>query len=103
MHIRANRRLTARDAKPTKTKRSELPYDSRDLLIRQDLGFRQPLESPDRHAVQTAEVAFVGNRDAQVLDAAAKTVLQCFNGGSGHALASTRCRVGSTQLLVLSV
>src|SRR5688572_842744 len=103
MQVRANRRLTAGDPKPAKAKRSELPYDGGDLLIRQDLGFRQPLESADRHAIQTAEVALVDNRDAQILDAATKSVLECFIGCAVHAPASMRWTVGSTQLLVLSV
>ena len=44
-----------------------------DLLVRENLRLGQPLHSRLGHAVHAAEVAAIGDRDAQILDAAART------------------------------
>ncbi len=66
--------LTARDAEAAESEWRELPDDLRDLLVREDVGLRQPRESLSRHAVDATEVAAVGDRDPEVLDAAPELV-----------------------------
>ena len=52
------------------------PDDPRDLLVGEQLGAVQPRQTLRRHAVLTAEVAAVGDRDADVPDLAAVPVVE---------------------------
>src|SRR4051812_21706995 len=67
----------------------------RDLLVAENVGAWEPLKTLDGHAVAAAEVAAVGDADAQILDAASVSVAQ----RDAHALATPLGRVGSTHSL----
>ena len=54
---------------------SPLRHDVTNLLVRENVGLGQPRETLDRHAVEAPEVAAVGDRDPQILDAAFELVL----------------------------
>ena len=82
--VRTDRRLAAGDAQPPEPERRELPHHLGDLLVREDLRLREPLEPLERHAVDAAEVAAVRDGDAQVLDRPPELVLQR---ESGHGAA----------------
>ena len=73
-HVAAHERLAARDAHAAQAERRHGADDARDLFVREQLVPAQPRQALLGHAVDTAEVALVRHRDAQVLDAAAEPV-----------------------------
>jgi hypothetical protein len=66
-----NERLAAGKPHLFHAHRREDTHEPRDLLEAQQLLALQPFEALGRHAVAAAEVAFVGDRDAEALDLAA--------------------------------
>jgi len=97
LEIGTDGRLTAGDSKASQAQRRQLPDDFGDLLVRQDLGLRQPLQPFLRHAIHAAEVAPIRHRDTQVLDAPSPLVAQ-----SRHDGTSSRPPVWATHSLVPS-
>jgi hypothetical protein len=79
VQVRANRGLTTGYPQPSETERRELPHDTGDLFVGEDVGLGEPFQPGDRHAVETAEVAFVGYGDPQILDRPTEAVLQRFS------------------------
>ena len=65
-------------------------YDLRDFLVVENLRARKPLQTFERHAVETSEIAFVGNRDAKVFNSPAELI------AAFHAHRAATC-VGSTH------
>ena len=52
------------------------PYDPCDLLIGQDIPVLDAVDTLRRHAIDTPEVAPVGNRDAQVIYGAVEFICE---------------------------
>ena len=81
LEIAAEERLAARDPQLAHAEVDEDARDALDLLEREELAPRQEAvlvaEHLLRHAVDAAEVAAVGDRDAQVADRAAEGVDDC--------------------------
>ena len=69
------------------------PGDPGDLLVGEELGLREPVHALGRHAVGAAEVAAVGDRDPQILDAARERIDQ----GNRHPTARHRARLGAGE------
>src|SRR5206468_3346669 len=72
--LRTDRRLAAGEPYPSQAERGQLAHRLGDLLVREDVALRQPGQALERHAVPAAEVAPVGDRDAEVLDRPAELV-----------------------------
>jgi hypothetical protein len=72
----------------------EEPHEPLDLLEAQQLRALEPRQPLGRHAVLAAEVAAVGDRDAEVRDAAAVAVVE---GRAGHGLSLPRPLVHSRR------
>jgi hypothetical protein len=68
--VRAHERFAAGEANRFKTEALDTNLgDASDLLVRQEFGAGQPVHALGRHAVGAAEVAAIGDRDPQILDA----------------------------------
>ena len=73
-HVGPHERLAAGEADRLEAEPLDAhPGDPGDLLVGQQLLARQPVHPLGGHAVGAAEVAAVGDRDPQILDAAART------------------------------
>ncbi len=76
-HVRAHQRLTAGDPDGLEPIALDAhPCDPGDLLVGQQLLPRQPLHPLFGHAVGAAEVAAIGDRDPEILDAARERIDQ---------------------------
>src|SRR5688572_6228642 len=75
IQIGANRGLTTGYPQASETEWGELLHDAGDLFIGEDVGLGKPFQPGDRHAIETAEVAFVGDGDPEILDRPAGAVL----------------------------
>ena len=73
-HVAAHERLAAGDAHAVDADGAEDARQPLDLLVRQHLGAREPRQALRGHAVLAAEVAAVGDRDPDGLDATAERV-----------------------------
>ena len=80
LEVAADERLAARDPQLAGAERDERARDARDLFERQELApVEETMVAPVdllRHAVGAAEVAAVGDRDAQVPERPAKCVVR---------------------------
>ena len=78
LDVPAHERLAAGDAELAHAVRDERAREARDLLVVEQLRARQELvvaaEDLLRHAVDAAEVAPVGDRDAEIAQRAAETI-----------------------------
>ena len=72
--VAAHERLAAGQAQVGHAHARHQPHDALDLLEAEDLVALEPGQAVGGHAVLAAEVAAVGDRDAQVGDAAAVPV-----------------------------
>ena len=70
----AGQRLAAGEADLADARRGEKPAEPDDLLVGEHLGVLHPLHPLRGHAVDAAQVAPVGDRDAQIVDGAAVSV-----------------------------
>ena len=90
--VRPHERLAAGEADRLEPEALDAdPGDPGDLLVGEQLVAGQPLHALFRHAVRAAEVAAVGDRDPQILDAARERIDQG-NGDGGSPLQVRRRR-----------
>ncbi len=79
--VAAHQRLPARQPHLIDAQVHHHADEARDLFKREDLGARQPGQPLRRHAVDAAEVALVGDGDAQILDTPPVAIHQRSAGG----------------------
>ena len=98
--LRADGRLPSREPHAAQAKWRELRHDVANLLVRKDVRLGQPGQPLEGHAVATAEVAAIGDGDAEILDRSPKLVGDATHGATPGALATpaafTHSRVPST-------
>ena len=80
--VTADQRLAAGQPRLAHAHRGEDAHEPRDLLEREHLRARQPLQALRRHAVGAAEIALVGDGDADALDPAPPRVDERLHGNS---------------------
>lgn len=85
-------RLSPCEPKPLETERRKLAHNGGYFLVIENLRAREPRQPLERHAVQTSEIALVGNGDAEILDPSTELVSCAL--GRAHVAVT---RVGSTH------
>ena len=88
--VRADERLAAGEAHRVEPEPLDAHAgDPGDLLVGEELGLREPVHALGRHAVGAPEVATVGDRDPQILDAARERIDE----GNRHPVTRHRARL----------